>query len=78
MAELLNSRKYLDVSGLEYYELEYQVRKRGAGGWMRHNIAVLCAHQGLLYTLNAQVSADRWDTVAPVFQTAAASFRVQK
>jgi photosystem II oxygen-evolving enhancer protein 2 len=76
-AKLLESSMHRDASGIEYYELEYQVQKVGGQGWSRHNIAVLCAHQGILFTFNAQVSAEQWKFVAPIVRRASASFRVQ-
>jgi PsbP len=71
--ELQQASSRSAAKGLQYYELEYKVRKEQAG-WRRHNLSVLCARNGILYTLNAQCRADRWDQYAQLYRKAADSF----
>ena len=77
VAELISAASRDDSSGQRYYELEYQVKKEGSAGWRRHNISVLCAREGVLYTLNAQSSADKWERYASQFRLAADSFALR-
>jgi hypothetical protein len=74
VAELLAAGRRKDSKGSVYYELEYQIRKEGAGEWKRHNIAVLCAQDDVLYTFNSQCSAAAWEQYAAVLRVAANSF----
>lgn len=76
-AELLRATSRDDSRGQKYYELEYQVKREGASGWRRHNISVLCAKEGVLYTLNAQSSADKWELYASQYRLAADSFALR-
>ena len=68
----------MDANGVEYYSLEYQVRKEGADAWQRHNLAVLTARDGVLYTFNAQCREARWRDLGPSYTQAAGSFRLRK
>ena len=74
VAELLSAISRTDSAGTVYYEFEYQVQKEKDNGWRRHNIAVICARDGVLYTFNAQSSASRWNGYSAEFKRAAESF----
>lgn len=74
VAQLLSASSHTDTRGVIYYSIEYQVRKEGTEGWQRHNLAVLSAQQGVLYTFNAQCAEARWASLGPQFQRSAASF----
>lgn len=77
--ELVRAASRRDSQGRLYYVLEYRVAKGDIDNpkWRRRNLSVLCANNGLLYTFNAQASADRWDQYAAAFQQAAGSFMVK-
>lgn len=78
IANLISCSTYTDAQGVVYYSLEYQVRKEGAEGWQRHNLAVLAAQQGVLYTFNAQCDEARWASErGPLFRRSAASFSLK-
>lgn len=77
VAQLLSASSHTDARGVVYYSIEYQVRKEGTEGWQRHNLAVLAAQQGVLYTFNAQCAEARWSTLGPQFKRSAASFTLQ-
>ncbi|XP_078158414.1 photosystem II reaction center PsbP family protein [Carex rostrata] len=44
-------------NGVNYYKLEFRVE---GPSFRRHNVAVCCARDGKLYTLNAQVPESSW------------------
>ncbi|KAI3925272.1 hypothetical protein MKW92_044054 [Papaver armeniacum] len=58
---------------LNYYKLEFQVE---SSSFRRHNIAVCCAENGRLFTLNAQAPESIWSKVKQQFNTVADSFHV--
>ncbi|KAI3975255.1 hypothetical protein MKX01_033495 [Papaver californicum] len=53
---------------LNYYKLEFQVK---SSSFRRHNIAVCCAENGRLFTLNVQAPKSIWSTVKQQFNTVA-------
>eukprot|EP00892_Ulva_mutabilis_P007827 jgi/Ulvmu1/5416/UM022_0211.1 len=77
VAQLLACGSYVDANRAEYYRLEYQVRQEGADSWQRHNLAILCAKDGILYTFNAQCRESRWHNLGPLYAQAADSFRLR-
>lgn len=77
VAQLIECGKHLDENGTTYYRLEYQVRKVGVDAWQRHNLAVLCARDGILYTFNAQCRESKWSQLGSMFAVAADSFQLR-
>lgn len=59
------------LRNVEYYELEFKVE---SSTFRRHNVAVCCARQGKLYTLNAQVPESEWPRLKSEMKTIASSF----
>jgi hypothetical protein len=74
VAKLLSASSYTDTRGVIYYSIEYQVRLESKEGWQRHNLAVLAAQNGVLYTFNAQCSESRWGALSSQYKRSAASF----
>ncbi|KAK9084191.1 hypothetical protein Scep_030662 [Stephania cephalantha] len=58
---------------LNYYELEFRVE---SPSFRRHNVAVCCARNGRLYTLNAQSPESAWPRVEQEFYSIADSFNL--
>ncbi|WCJ43123.1 Photosystem II reaction center PsbP family protein [Euphorbia peplus] len=56
---------------VKYYELEFRVE---GPSFQRHNIAVCCARDGRLFTLNAQAPESKWQNVEEEFHRIAKSF----
>jgi PsbP len=75
-AELIIASSRQDSTGHLYYEVEYRVTRHEAVGWQRHNIAVLCASDDVLYTFNAQCGEARWPDRQVLLRTAARSFEI--
>jgi PsbP len=75
-AELVTASSRQDSKGHLYYEVEYLVTRNGTEGWQRHNIAVLCAFDDVLYTLNAQCGEKRWADRQVLLRSAARSFEI--
>ncbi|GAY57420.1 hypothetical protein CUMW_179280, partial [Citrus unshiu] len=59
------------LRSIKYYELEFRVE---SPSFQRHNIAVCCARNGKLYTLNAQAPESVWPEVKSELYTVADSF----
>ncbi|XP_062208006.1 psbP domain-containing protein 7, chloroplastic-like isoform X2 [Phragmites australis] len=59
------------VNNVKYYKLEFRVE---SPSFRRHNVAVCCARDGKLYTLNAQAPESAWKAVQKVFFSMADSF----
>lgn len=59
------------VRKVNYYELEFRVE---SPSFQRHNVAVCCAQNGKLYTLNAQAPEPMWNNVKQDFYKIATSF----
>lgn len=77
VAQLIACSSYIDANGIAYYRIEYQVRKEGVGAWQRHNLAVLCASDGVLYTFNAQCRESKWSELGTIYAKAAESFQLR-
>ncbi|KAG8054025.1 hypothetical protein GUJ93_ZPchr0001g32658 [Zizania palustris] len=56
---------------VKYYKLEFRVE---SPSFRRHNVAVCCAKNGKLYTLNAQAPESAWKAVEKDFLAVADSF----
>ncbi|OVA04319.1 Photosystem II PsbP [Macleaya cordata] len=73
-ASLIESTVKEDPVGkVNYYKLEFRVE---SPSFRRHNIAVCCARDGRLFTLNAQAPELVWSTVKQQFHTIADSFNL--
>ncbi|WIA08472.1 hypothetical protein OEZ85_007908 [Tetradesmus obliquus] len=72
-ATLIAAQERRDTSGVLYYQLEFTVE---SAKFSRHNVAVLASRDDLLYTLNAQCPASRWQQDGQQLLHAAASFRL--
>ncbi|KAK4491095.1 hypothetical protein RD792_001817 [Penstemon davidsonii] len=59
------------VSKVKYYKLEFGVE---SPMFQRHNVAVCCAQNGRLFTLNAQAPESAWPQLKSQFYTIADSF----
>lgn len=59
------------VKKVKYYELEFRVE---SPSFRRHNVAVCCARDGRLFTLNAQAPESAWPMLKFDFYTIAHSF----
>ncbi|KAL6616660.1 hypothetical protein ACP70R_038930 [Stipagrostis hirtigluma subsp. patula] len=59
------------VQNVKYYKLEFRVE---SPSFQRHNVAVCCARDGKLYTLNAQAPESAWKKVRKQFSAMADSF----
>ncbi|KAM7473963.1 hypothetical protein LguiB_021206 [Lonicera macranthoides] len=59
------------VKKVKYYELEFRVE---SPSFRRHNVAVCCARDGRLFTLNAQAPESAWPMLKSDFYTIAHSF----
>lgn len=59
------------LRSIKYYELEFRVE---SPSFQRHNIAVCCARNGKLYTLNAQAPESVWPEMKSELYTVADSF----
>ncbi|XP_037415616.1 psbP domain-containing protein 7, chloroplastic-like [Triticum dicoccoides] len=59
------------MNNVKYYKLEFQVE---SPSFRRHNVAVCCARDGKLYTLNAQAPESAWRSVKEEFFAMADSF----
>ncbi|KAK9146893.1 hypothetical protein Sjap_006796 [Stephania japonica] len=71
---LVRSKLREDTSKrLNYYELEFRVE---SPSFRRHNVAVCCARNGHLYTLNAQAPESAWPGVKQDFYNIADSFNL--
>ncbi|CAN1355865.1 PsbP domain-containing protein 7, chloroplastic, partial [Linum perenne] len=71
---LMQSRLRLDSErNVKYYELEFRVE---SSSFQRHNVAVCCAVDGRLFTLNAQSPESGWMNVEKDFRRIAESFRL--
>lgn len=60
-------------NGANYYKLEFRVE---GPSFRRHNVAVCCARDGKLYTLNAQAPESAWVQVRRDFFHIADSFNL--
>ncbi|KAJ4802149.1 Photosystem II reaction center PsbP family protein [Rhynchospora pubera] len=60
-------------NGVNYYKLEFKVE---GPSFRRHNVAVCCARDGKLYTLNAQAPESGWSQVKKDFFQIADSFNL--
>ncbi|CAM8879039.1 unnamed protein product [Rhodiola kirilowii] len=70
-----------EVDGEPYWYYEYLVRKSPTKSAQesnnyRHYVASTAERDGFLYTLNASTLSKQWDTVGPILQKTAASFRL--
>jgi photosystem II oxygen-evolving enhancer protein 2 len=65
------SAQHRESDGNLYYTVEYEVR---TFQWARHNICVAVMKDGMLYTLNAQVPAEKWRQIAKPLRDIAQSF----
>ena len=73
-AKLIESRIRRDrLEDLNYYELEFAVE---SPSFRRHNVAVCCASQGRLFTLNAQAPESAWPVVKEEFYKIGGSFNI--
>lgn len=61
------------VNNVKYYKLEFRVE---SPSFRRHNVAVCCARDGKLYTLNAQAPESAWRSVQEEFFAMADSFNL--
>ncbi|XP_065851964.1 psbP domain-containing protein 7, chloroplastic [Euphorbia lathyris] len=59
------------MTKVKYYELEFRVE---GPSFRRHNVAVCCARDGRLYTLNAQAPESKWQNVEEKFHRISKSF----
>ncbi|CAN0914189.1 PsbP domain-containing protein 7, chloroplastic [Linum grandiflorum] len=62
-----------DQRNVKYYEIEFRVE---SPAFRRHNVAVCCAVDGRLFTLNAQAPESGWIDVEKDFRRIAESFRL--
>ncbi|KAF3790356.1 PsbP domain-containing protein 7 [Nymphaea thermarum] len=73
-ATLIDSKAIPDYqSNIMYYNLEFEVE---SPSFRRHNVAVCTAHNGRLFTLNAQTPESEWQSVKDTFYRIANSFRL--
>ncbi|KAJ1692133.1 hypothetical protein LUZ63_008831 [Rhynchospora breviuscula] len=73
-ATLINATLREDPkNGVNYYKLEFKVE---GPSFCRHNVAVCCARDGKLYTLNAQAPESGWSQVKKDFFQIADSFNL--
>ncbi|KAL6840456.1 hypothetical protein ACP4OV_030266 [Aristida adscensionis] len=71
-ATLIDAALREDVANnVKYYKLEFRVE---SPSFRRHNVAVCCARNGRLYTLNAQAPESAWKAVKKEFSAMADSF----
>ncbi|KAG8363834.1 hypothetical protein BUALT_Bualt19G0063400 [Buddleja alternifolia] len=61
------------LKSVKYYELEFRVE---SPTFQRHNVAVCCARNGRLYTLNAQAPDSVWPQSKSQFYTIVNSFNL--
>lgn len=71
-ATLIDATLREDTSkNVKYYKLEFRVE---SPTFSRHNVAVCCAREGKLFTLNAQAPESTWPKVRDKFYKMADSF----
>ncbi|XP_051145142.1 psbP domain-containing protein 7, chloroplastic [Andrographis paniculata] len=70
MGRLIGSSMRVDAKA-RYYEIEFGVEGRD---FLRHNVAVCCARQGRLFTLNVQAPESAWPQYQTQLYTIAHSF----
>lgn len=70
-ATLIDAALREDADNVKYYKLEFRVE---GPSFRRHNVAVCCARNGKLYTMNAQAPESTWKTVQKEFFAMADSF----
>jgi hypothetical protein len=61
----------IDAENVKYYKLQFRVE---SPSFRRHNVAVCCARDGKLYTVNAQAPESAWKSVQKEFSAMADSF----
>lgn len=70
-ATLIDAALREDEDKVKYYKLEFRVE---SPSFRRHNVAVCCARNGKLYTMNAQAPESQWKAVQEEFFAMADSF----
>ncbi|CAO1940846.1 unnamed protein product [Urochloa humidicola] len=70
-ATLIDAALREDAENVKYYKLEFRVE---SPSFRRHNVAVCCAKDGKLYTMNAQAPESAWKAVQGEFFAMADSF----
>jgi hypothetical protein len=70
-ATLIDAALREDADNVKYYKLEFRVE---SPSFQRHNVAVCCARDGKLYTMNAQAPESAWKAVQKEFFAMADSF----
>ncbi|CAO1947165.1 unnamed protein product [Urochloa humidicola] len=70
-ATLIDAALREDAENVKYYKLEFRVE---SPSFRRHNVAVCCAKDGKLYTMNAQAPESAWKAVQEEFFAMADSF----
>uniref|UniRef100_A0A0A9E640 PsbP C-terminal domain-containing protein n=1 Tax=Arundo donax TaxID=35708 RepID=A0A0A9E640_ARUDO len=70
-ATLIDAALREDADNVKYYKLEFRVE---SPSFRRHNVAVCCARDGKLYTMNAQAPESVWKAVQREFVAMADSF----
>ncbi|RLN23643.1 psbP domain-containing protein 7, chloroplastic [Panicum miliaceum] len=70
-ATLIDAALREDAENVKYYKLEFRVE---SPSFRRHNVAVCCARDGKLYTMNAQAPESSWNAVQEEFFAMADSF----
>ena len=70
-ATLIDAALREDADNVKYYKLEFRVE---SPSFRRHNVAVCCARDGKLYTMNAQAPESAWKAVQKEFFAMADSF----
>jgi hypothetical protein len=70
-ATLIDAALREDEDNVKYYKLEFRVESPSI---QRHNVAVCCARNGKLYTMNAQAPEAAWKSVQREFDAMADSF----
>lgn len=70
-ATLIDAALREDAENVKYYKLEFRVE---SPSFRRHNVAVCCARNGKLYTMNAQAPESAWKDVQREFAAMADSF----
>ncbi|KAK3166430.1 hypothetical protein QOZ80_1AG0045700 [Eleusine coracana subsp. coracana] len=70
-ATLIDAALREDAENVKYYKLEFRVE---SPSFRRHNVAVCCARNGKLYTMNAQAPESAWESIQKEFAAMADSF----
>ncbi|CAD6235051.1 unnamed protein product [Miscanthus lutarioriparius] len=70
-ATLIDAALRENADNVKYYKLEFRVE---SPSFQRHNVAVCCARDGKLYTMNAQAPESAWKAVQKDFFAMADSF----